>query len=408
MKKLWDDKYLRIAILAVITVGLSYLIILFLNNSASLLTGLSSLLSWIINVVTPLILGLVFAYILLPVVNFFDRLFKKVPLLNKKPGLMRGLSIFTTLFALFLLIFILLSLIFSTITSNFHFVSFEDIRMMAMYISVQTTNLYNEIRENLINYDIVLPTVDSLIDSAKHHIVSFDAKKGTSIAANFGNGLLGAFNVVKNVVVQFFFAIIFSIYFLFDTDGMAAYWSRAFRAIMGERVYKIFKICLSDLDTCFTGYIRGQLADAVFMAVIVTVVFSIAHIPYAALIGIATGVGNLIPYVGPFVAYGMTIICCLLKGELKLIVIGVIIVFIIQTIDGNIVNPKLLSNSIDVHPVLVIVALLFGGAIGGLLGMLLAVPVAAFIRIQFERFVSYRTLNSVNDKSAQNDGNDND
>ncbi|MBQ9549477.1 MAG: AI-2E family transporter [Lachnospiraceae bacterium] len=390
MKKFSDDKYTKIAILTVITVAASYLAILILGQSGSLLMGLLSLLAWIFDVVTPLILGLVFAYILLPVVNVFDKLLGRLPLIKDKPGLCRGISIFTTLFSLFLVIFILLSLVISTITSNIHFISFEDLRLMAEYIGVQASNLYNEIRDNLLRYDIAIPDTDTLLKSARHQITSIDGKKGSNIAQVFGTGLLGAFNFVKNIVVQFFFAIIFSIYFLYDNKGMGKYWSRAFRAILGEKGYGVFGICLSDLDRCFAGYIRGQLADAVFMAVVMTVALSIAGIPYAALIGIATGIGNLIPYVGPVVAYGMTIICCLLKGEFKLIVIGVIIVFIIQTIDGNIVNPRLLSSSIDVHPVLVIVALLFGGAIGGLLGMLLAVPVAAFLRIQFERFVKFR------------------
>ena len=390
MKKLWDDKYIRIAILAVITISVSYLMIVLIKESGAFLKGLLGLISWILSVVVPLILGLIFAYILLPVVNLFDNLLNKVPLARKKPGFCRGLSIFATFFTLFFIIFMLLSLVISTITSNIHFISFEDLNMMAKYISIQATNLYNEIRDTLGRYDIVIPTLDALIASLRQQITSIDGKKGTDIAAVFGTGLLGAFNVVKNFVVQFFFAVIFSIYFLFDTKGMSAYWDRVFHALMGDKVYKVFQICLSDLDTCFTGYIRGQLADAIIMAVLVTVAFSIARIPYAALIGIATGLGNLIPYVGPFVAYGMTVICCLLKGEFKLIIIGIILVFIIQTIDGNIVNPRLLSSSINVHPVLVIVALLFGGAIGGLLGMLLAVPVAAFLYIQFERLVKFR------------------
>lgn len=390
MKKLWDDKYIRIAILAVITISVSYLMIVLIKESGAFLKGLLGLISWILSVVVPLILGLIFAYILLPVVNLFDNLLNKVPLIKKKPGFCRGLSIFATFFTLFFIIFMLLSLVISTITSNIHFISFEDLNMMAKYISIQATNLYNEIRDTLGRYDIVIPTLDALIASLRQQITSIDGKKGTDIAAVFGTGLLGAFNIVKNFVVQFFFAVIFSIYFLFDTKGMSAYWDRVFHALMGDKVYKVFQICLSDLDTCFTGYIRGQLADAIIMAVLVTVAFSIARIPYAALIGIATGIGNLIPYVGPFVAYGMTVICCLLKGEFKLIIIGIILVFIIQTIDGNIVNPRLLSSSINVHPVLVIVALLFGGAIGGLLGMLLAVPVAAFLYIQFERLVKFR------------------
>ena len=69
--------------------------------------------------------------------------------------------------------------------------------------------------------------------------------------------------------------------------------------------------------------------------------------------------------------------------------IGVVIVFVIQTIDGNIVNPKLLSSNIEVHPMLVIIALIIGSSTGGIVGMLAAVPIAALLKIQFERLVDY-------------------
>ena len=201
MKKFSDDKYTKIAILTVITVAASYLAILILGQSGSLLMGLLSLLAWIFDVVTPLILGLVFAYILLPVVNVFDKLLGRLPLIKDKPGLCRGISIFTTLFSLFLVIFILLSLVISTITSNIHFISFEDLRLMAEYIGVQASNLYNEIRDNLLRYDIAIPDTDTLLKSARHQITSIDGKKGSNIAQVFGTGLLGAFNFVKNIVV---------------------------------------------------------------------------------------------------------------------------------------------------------------------------------------------------------------
>ncbi|MCR4590319.1 MAG: AI-2E family transporter [Lachnospiraceae bacterium] len=390
MKKFWEDKYIKISVLTVITVAVSYFIILLLSQGGAFLKGLLSFIFWAIGVITPFIVGVVIAYLLLPIVDFFDRILRKVPFFEKNKGLSRGISIFATIFFIFLLIFILLSMIISTITSKIHFISFDDISVLAEYVSSQMVNLYNEIRANLMNYDIVLPSVDFLIGSVKKQITQFDGRKGTDIAFSFGNGVLGAFSIVINVVSSFFFGIIFSIYFLFDTKGMVAYWKRIFKAILGEKAYSVFRTGLLDLDSCFSGYVRGQLADAVFMAFVVTIAFTIAGIPYAALIGIATGVGNLIPYVGPFVAYGMTIICCLLEGEFKLIAVGIIVVFIIQTIDGNIINPRLLSNSIHVHPVLVIVALLFGGAVGGLVGMLIAVPIAAFLRLQFERFVKYR------------------
>ena len=124
-------------------------------------------------------------------------------------------------------------------------------------------------------------------------------------------------------------------------------------------------------------------------------------------IGILSGIGNLIPYVGPIVAYGTTIIVCIGTGRLSLLLVSLIAIFVLQTLDGNVVNPKLLSTSIDVHPVLVIVGLLFGSAIGGIGGMLLAVPVASFFKIQFERLVVFRQRSGmpVEDNASRREGN---
>ncbi|MBR1628178.1 MAG: AI-2E family transporter [Lachnospiraceae bacterium] len=104
-----------------------------------------------------------------------------------------------------------------------------------------------------------------------------------------------------------------------------------------------------------------------------------------------SGLGNLIPYIGPFIAYGLTIGVCVATGKWSLLAIALCSVVILHMIDTHVINPRLLSQSIDIHPVMVIIALLFGSAIGGIGCMLLAVPVASFLKIQFERFVAWKS-----------------
>ena len=80
----------------------------------------------------------------------------------------------------------------------------------------------------------------------------------------------------------------------------------------------------------------------------------------------------------------------MLYGDYTRLVTALIALFVIQTLDGNVINPRLLSSSIDIHPLLVIASLLVGGAVGGVLGMLLAVPVGTLLKIQFERLLELR------------------
>ena len=98
----------------------------------------------------------------------------------------------------------------------------------------------------------------------------------------------------------------------------------------------------------------------------------------------------MIPYVGPFFAYGGAIVSCIVFWNPKIFITAMIYLVILQFVDGNIIGPKLLSSSVEVHPMLVVIFLLFGSAIGGLLGMLLAVPVGALIKVLFVRFIDKR------------------
>ena len=99
------------------------------------------------------------------------------------------------------------------------------------------------------------------------------------------------------------------------------------------------------------------------------------------------GIANLIPYMGPVVGYGLTVIAGLVTGQIETMIAALIIIAVIQVLDGAVINPKLLSNSVEIHPMLVIVALLAGNKVGGFIGMIAAVPVAALVKVWFERFV---------------------
>ena len=130
--------------------------------------------------------------------------------------------------------------------------------------------------------------------------------------------------------------------------------------------------------------------DALLVGAMVSIALLIAKVPYAAVIGILTGIGNLVPYVGPVVGFGSLIIVCLAEGSVRHLLIGGIILLVVMFIDGNIINPRMLSSNVEVHPVLVIVALIAGGSVGGIVGMLVAVPVAALIKLQFEKNLARR------------------
>jgi len=170
-------------------------------------------------------------------------------------------------------------------------------------------------------------------------------------------------------------------------------------ALFSDNINKKLRNIVGDLDMVFSGYIRGQLTDALVMMILISVILSIIKVKFAIIIGVFAGVGNLIPYVGPIVAYISTTAVCLLNGDTKTWVVAMIALLLIQTIDGNVINPKLLSHSIKIHPLIVIVSIIFGSALGGFLGMLLAVPLGAYVKLIIVRFIDRRLEAKENSKS---------
>ena len=147
---------------------------------------------------------------------------------------------------------------------------------------------------------------------------------------------------------------------------------------------------ISDADRVFSGYIRGQAFDAFMIGVVVSMVFSIIGIQYAIVIGLLIGLGNLIPYMGPIVGYTSIAIVGIATGDYKSMIIAAIALLIIQAIDGNLIYPKLLSSSVNIHPMIVIISLTVGASIGGLVGMIVAVPSGALAKVWFERLISLK------------------
>ena len=381
LKSNMNRKYTQISFYCVITVLIIYFSIRFFDNIGGIFSAIGVGIKWFGILFKPLAYGFAISYILFPVTEFLEKKLSKIKYYEKKKKQPHGLAVALTFLIAAAIIVALLSLIISTFTSSIQMVSTNSFDEFIGLTVATINNFYTSLIAALAKLNISSDQINSAIQSV-----------GKSVANYFldiGNNLQGGISNVTGFFTTALFAIIFGVYFLLDGKNLITYWSRVLRAVSSAKFYKGFKIVVGDLDTSFSGYIRGQLADALFMMVAVGVSLSIVNVKFAIIIGVLTGVGNLIPYVGAFVAYISTILACLIDGDIKKLIIGVIVIFIVQTIDGNVVNPKLLSKSISIHPLLVIASLIIGSAIGGIGGMLLAVPIGAFIKTNFERFIDY-------------------
>lgn len=391
-----NEKYQQI-LLYVLLGAFSILVMLFLLlNIGVIVPEGMSFISTFFSLISPFIVGLAIVYLLNPIVNRIEKILCKsfgIVLKSKKDKLsFRSLSVLITYLIVAGCIFLILSAIISSIAKEIQLADTDSLKNIALSLLNSGKEFIKAVTSKLDQFGIK----SANLSEYQHKLISWINDSTTSIAS-------GAFSFVSNVgsaISKFLIAMVLSIYVLIDLDNLKKYWQKVAGALLGNRSYGAVSTFLKDADYCFSGYIKGQFLDACVMAVLVSVGLSIVNVKYSILIGILTGIGNLIPYVGPIFAYGGTTLACIVDGDFKKMVIGLIVVLVIQGLDGNFINPKLLSNSISVNPILVIIALLIGASLGGLLGMLTAVPMAALLKKEFDRFIAWREAKKL-EKSGE-------
>jgi predicted PurR-regulated permease PerM len=145
---------------------------------------------------------------------------------------------------------------------------------------------------------------------------------------------------------------------------------------------KMIKDIIRQIDMKLSGFIRGQLTVAFFLGIIYAVALTIADLNYGFLIGISAGILSIIPLVGSTVGLLVSVaVAWFQAGEINYVLIIAGIFIVGQIVEGNILSPKLLGDSVGLHPLWILFALMAGGGAFGILGMLLAVPVAAVIGV---------------------------
>ena len=381
-KNLWNKNYALVVFYALALALLYHLGVRILDHFPELGAHLQNLFPWASQVISPLLLGFAIAYLLSPICHFFERILSKNALLSKKQSLCQNISIFMTFLLLILGIVFLGSLLLSTLTKSIQVLRLEDLFQGVEDFASTVEKFYSDLYIRLGNLPIGGEDAKEAVQLLLQNAVVFFQNMGNSVFSSLGS-LAGALSTLV-------FGIIFSLYFLADGQKILSYWARIFRLLFGERRLEKLRRFFIDADRVFAGYLRGQIIDGTIMAVLVSVSLSVLQVRYAVVIGVLTGFGNLIPYVGPFIAYGLTALVCLVYGDFTKLLPALIALFVIQTVDGNVINPRLLSHNIDVHPLVVIISLIIGGSLGGFLGIFLAAPVASLIKLELDKFMEHK------------------
>ncbi|MBQ6509095.1 MAG: AI-2E family transporter [Flexilinea sp.] len=350
LKQYLDKRYTKVSLYVIGTIIVTFFLCILISMSGGFFENLFHVIGLVLK---PFIAGGIIAYLFEPLVQWIEK--------GLKIKAARPIAVFGTLILIILLVISLLFMAFAFLSNQVQEIHFEDIGNLIGDFSVQLNDIWAKAQEWFASHDINIGKI-------------------TGGVSGFISGLTGA-------ATDILFAVIFSIYFMLDSNAITGYWNRV-RGIFikPETRAKVHEI-LMDADKCFSGYIRGQFLDALLVGVVAFIAMALCRVPYPFVIGLLTGLGNLIPYVGPVVGFATLVIVCLIEGVWGKLLVGGIVLAVIMVLDGNLINPKLLSSSIEIHPLLVFAAMTAGSAVGGLLGMLVAVPLAALLKIEFDKYI---------------------
>lgn len=335
-----------------------------------MLDNFSNVAQWFgtfFRILKPFLAGLLISYILyMPCKKIENTLLKsKLKFVKNKA---RGLSVIATYIIFVLVIVIIINCIFPVLRESV----VELVSNIPGYYET-LVNKYKELPEDsILKSDIIKDKMAELSNIDVKQFLSINNEKIIEYVKNIINIFSGIFDVFVSIIV--------SVYILLQRTTIMKFLRRFARAVFKKNTYEAVNKYFTKANEVFFTFISSQLLDAVIVGILTTVAMLIIKVKYAPLIGFTIGLFNMIPYIGAIVAVGIGILITFITGGLGKAIAMAIVVIILQQIDANIINPKIIGVSLEISPLLVIFAVTVGGAYFGILGMFLGVPIAVVIK----------------------------
>lgn len=388
-----NKKYATVSVYVIITA----LIILILARATfqieDIFEGAASAVRYILKLLTPVFIGIMIAYIVNPMVVFIEKMLMKIKFFKLKNNKKyRTIAVFSSVIIIILIISLLIGAFIFSLTKQFSNINIDKITSVI-------TSYINSFSDSLKNIELKLNNLNIESKAIEQYAVKFSATLTDWLKSFADNLVMNTMNIsgyISNTVL----GLIIAIYLLLDKDEFAIYWDKFSGAMLSEKTDKKIRSYFQDINHILSGYIRGTILDSLIMCVLLSASLSVIGIKFGLLIGILAGLCNLVPYFGPIVAFCGTILFGMLNGQYVQVFIAVIVLTVVQQIDGNIIEPKLLGSSVSLKPIFILISIIIGGEISGTLGMILAVPVAAIIKLILRRSIEGRLVKKLAEKTG--------
>ena len=338
------------------------------------MTQITSAISGFLRVISPLLYGVLLAYFLYIPHKKIEKLYTKVKI-KFISGRARGFSTITIFLLLILIIILLISFIIPILLTsvmdlarsipsylNFILDYLDDVEEDSIWYALNLADLIRENTGSFLNQYVNLASIEQM------------ARGIINIAGELFSLLLG---------------LIVSLYLLQERGRIIMFFGKLIDVLFkNEKVRDRIKKYLNQVNSVLFTFIASKGLDSVINLICVTSILLIFNVPYAFLLGLIAGLFNFIPYLGSLVAVILISLITLITGGIGNALKVVIPLLVFQQLDGNFIEPRIMKSSLKISPILVIIAVVVGGAYFGIVGMFLAVPTVAVIKQILIEYVS--------------------
>lgn len=373
MKINWNTKYTTIAVYTFLVICCVILFYLGVSQIGNVMDKLSSLMS----IMQPIIIGCVLAYIFNFILKFYetkllkDEYLKKIKIKSK-----RGLGILLTYLSVTILVVLFMQFVFPQLVESIVGL----VNDIPLYIN-NLGELFNDVMTKINLNEGVQKAANENWNDFVNYIIKFV----TNLLPVLGGMLASLASSIWNIIL----GLIVSIYLLIDKERFIALYKKVIYAVFplnfAEKIIDLGKRC----NLTFGRFIGGKILDSFIIGVLTFIILTIFKMPYTLLVSIIVGITNIIPFFGPFIGAVPSIIIILFVSPIKAAWF-VLIILVIQQIDGNIIGPKILGNSIGISAFWILFSILVAGKLLGLVGMIIGVPLFAVIYTIIKELVENR------------------
>lgn len=315
------------------------------------------------GIIFPLLLGAGIAYVLNILVVCYEKVYFPKSSHKLVAGTRRGVCVLLAIMTIVLVVLLFLRILIPQFAETIHLLAagFPDAYNNAVVWAKQHADQIPQLQQKLNNMDMNGEAV---------------LKRALELVGNWAFGTVSFIGTVFNGIVSFIIALVFGIYALFAKEELKVHFNKLLQAYMRadrrERLIENLRIT----DQTFTNYIVGQCKEAVILGSLCTIGMLIFSFPYAFTIGPIIGLTSLIPMVGAFIGATLGVILIVMIDPFKALLF-ILFIVILQQLEGNLIYPKVVGQSIGLPGIWVLAAITVGGGLLGIAGVILGVPIAA-------------------------------